>query len=68
LKIFRFGGISVEVKSTTNLQSKSLSHFVNKHSIQRAVKLSLLKERHNEVIFNEPLYLAEQLKGLVAPE
>ena len=53
--------IPVEVKSAGNLHSKSLSHFVNKHSIERAIKLSLLEEKRNELILNVPLYLAEYI-------
>jgi len=51
--------IPVEVKSTTNLHSKSLTNFVNKHGIERAIKFSLLEAKRNAIIFNEPLYLAE---------
>jgi len=53
--------IPIEVKSATSLHSKSLTHFVNKHNIERAIKFSLLEQKQNKVIFNEPLYLAEYL-------
>ena len=58
--------IPIEVKAGTNLQSKSLTHFVNKHHIERAVKFSQAPQRRNEIIFNEPLYLAEYLTRLVS--
>ena len=56
--------IPIEVKSAANLHSKSLTHFVNKHDIERAIKFSLLEEKRNEIILNEPLYLAEQTSQL----
>ena len=57
--------IPVEVKSAANLHSKSLTYFVNKQGIERAVKFSLLEEKRNEIIFNEPLYRAEYVAQLV---
>ena len=57
--------VPIEVKSATGLQSKSLTHFINKHSIQRAVKFSLRPEHQGDVIFNEPLYLAERFGDLI---
>lgn len=51
--------IPIEVKSATNLHSKSLTHFVNKRALKRALKFSLLAEKRNEIIINEPLYLAQ---------
>jgi len=57
--------IPIEVKSASNLGSRSLTHFVGKQGIRRAVKLSLLEEKHNDIIINEPLYRAEHLAHLV---
>jgi predicted AAA+ superfamily ATPase len=57
--------IPLEVKSAGNLHSKSLTHFVNKHDIKRAIKLSTRTEKHSGPIHNEPLYLAEYSGNLV---
>ena len=58
--------IPIEVKSAANLHSKSLTFFVNKHNIERAIKFSLLEEKRNEIILNEPLYLAEYTSQLAS--
>lgn len=54
--------IPIEVKSATNLHSKSLTYFVNKHGIEQAVKFSLLEGKQNQIIWNVPLYLAEHIE------
>jgi len=59
--------VPIEVKSTTNLYSKSLTHLVNKNDIEVAIKFSQRPEKHSGVIHNEPLYLAEQTAELVHP-
>jgi predicted AAA+ superfamily ATPase len=51
--------VPVEVKSAENLSSKSLTYFVGKNLIERAIKFSLRPEKRNPIIYNEPLYLAE---------
>jgi len=65
--VIEVGGqpIPIETKSATNLHSKSLTYFVNKRSIKRAIKFSLLPEKRHEIIFNEPLYLAEYAARLI---
>jgi len=60
--------IPIEVKSATNLHSKSLAYFVSKHDIERAIKFSLLEERRNEIILNEPLYLVGHTAELASRE
>jgi predicted AAA+ superfamily ATPase len=47
----------IEVKSATNLASKSLKYIVDKHELKQAIKYSLLPEKRNDVINNLPLYL-----------
>ena len=55
----------IEVKSATNLHSKSLTHFVNKYSIGKAIKFSMQERKQSGAIINEPLYLAEYVEHLV---
>jgi len=57
--------VPIEIKSAENLNSKSLTYFVAKHKISRALKFSLLPEKRTGVIYNEPLYFAEYAQRLV---
>ena len=58
--------IPIEVKAAANLHSKSLTYFIKKHDITRAIKFSLLEEKRHEVIWNEPLYRAEFLRTILS--
>ncbi|MCL2807076.1 MAG: ATP-binding protein [Coriobacteriia bacterium] len=56
--------IPIEVKSATNLHSKSLTHFVNKYRIGKAIKFSMRERKQSGAIINEPLYRAEYVEHL----
>lgn len=57
--------IPIEVKSSNNLNSRSLSSFVSKYDIKKAVKFSLGSYKQNEIVINIPLYSANYLINII---
>ncbi len=57
--------IPIEVKSSTNLQSKSLKFFIEKNNIEKAVGTSLADFEKNDIIVNIPLYMINNILELL---
>jgi predicted AAA+ superfamily ATPase len=56
--------IPVEVKAEENLRSKSLSAFINKYDLRKAIRLSMADYREQDWLTNVPLYMI----NVLAPE
>ena len=50
--------LPIEVKAGTSLGATSLSNFIQKNNIQKAIKFSENPLKRNEVVINAPLYMA----------
>ncbi|WP_304408953.1 DUF4143 domain-containing protein, partial [Faecalibaculum rodentium] len=59
--------LPIEVKSGTNVQSKSLKSFVEKHELKEGIRFSLLPYKKQDWLVNYPLYFAGQLLHLLKP-
>jgi hypothetical protein len=60
--------IPVEVKSSVNVKSKSLSEYRKKNQPELSVKLSLKNLEKNDDLMNLPLYLADYMSKLIFPD
>lgn len=61
--VYDFGGavVPVEVKSETNLKSKSLKSFLSKYGIDQGIRLSLAGFEEQPQVVNVPLFAANVL-------
>ncbi|WP_287940313.1 DUF4143 domain-containing protein, partial [Faecalibaculum rodentium] len=59
--------LPIEVKSGTNMQSKSLKSFVEKYELKEGIRFSLLPYKKQDWLVNYPLYFAGQLLHLLKP-
>ena len=56
--------IPVEVKSSENLQSKSLKSYCIKYSPSLSIRTSMSNYRREETLVNLPLYAISQIKNI----
>jgi uncharacterized protein len=57
--------IPVEVKSSTNLQAKSLKIYREKYKPEISIRTSLTNYKEDEGLYNIPLYLIEKIKTVI---
>lgn len=57
--------IPIEVKSSENLQAKSLKSFVQKYDTQINVRTSMTKYKKEEWLINIPLYMIGNIKEII---
>ncbi len=57
--------IPIEVKSSTNLKSKSLTIYRDKYTPKKSIKTSLATFEENQGLYNIPLYLIENFKDFI---
>jgi predicted AAA+ superfamily ATPase len=57
--------IPVEVKSETNVESRSLKHYMTRHEARLGIRFSLRNLRQDGNILNIPLFLADRTVALV---
>lgn len=55
--------IPIEVKSGSNLKSKSLDIYIKKYNPKYAIKLSQKNFKFNETVYNIPIYASFVIKG-----
>lgn len=53
--------VPVEVKAEENIKSKSLKVFIEKYNSRKAIRISMNKYRHQEIIENIPLWACGKL-------
>jgi hypothetical protein len=60
--------IPIEVKSSLNVKSKSLSEYRKKYQPELSIRLSLKNVEENDDLINLPLYLADYISKLIFQE
>lgn len=58
--------VPIEVKSTTNVKSRSLGVYREKYCPEISVRISMLNLKRDEGLLNVPLYMMWRLGNLIA--